>query len=70
MTTYKIKFKEGTLRIDFGEPAQNDRFVKDTAAHLGEIAQLGELSKGKLLRINGSVSIPVAFVLAHKLAHI
>ncbi len=70
MTTYKIEFKEEILGIDFGEPAQNDQLVKDTAAGLGEMAQLGELLGGKLFRINGPVSIPVAFVLAHQLAHI
>ncbi|MTJ09398.1 MULTISPECIES: CRISPR-associated protein Csx3 [unclassified Anabaena] len=70
MTTYNIEFKEGILRIKFGEPAQNDQIVRDAAARLEEMAESGELPGGQLLKINGPVSIPVAFVLAHKLAHI
>lgn len=70
MSTYKIELKDGILRINFGEPAQNDQIVKDAAARLEEMAQSGELAGGQLLKINGPVSIPVAFVLAHKLAHI
>jgi CRISPR-associated protein Csx3 len=70
MTTYKIELQEGILRINFGEPAQNDQIVKDAAKRLEEMARSGELAGGQLLKINGPVSIPVSFVLAHKLAHI
>ncbi|MBD2203837.1 CRISPR-associated protein Csx3 [Calothrix sp. FACHB-1219] len=70
MTTYKINFQDGVLRVNFGEPAQNDQIVKDAAARLEEMANAGELQGGSLLKINGPISIPVAFVLAHKLAHI
>jgi CRISPR-associated protein Csx3 len=70
VTTYNIELQAGILRIKFGEPAQNDQIVKDAAARLEEMAQSGELAGGELLKINGPVSIPVAFVLAHKLAHI
>ena len=70
MTTYKIEFRDEILRVSFGEPAQNDQIVKDAAARLEEMATSGELTGGQLLKINGPISIPVAFVLAHKLAHI
>ncbi|MBD2629623.1 CRISPR-associated protein Csx3 [Trichormus variabilis] len=70
MTTYNIELKDDILRLSFGEPAQNDQIVKDAAAKLEQMAQSGELAGGQLLKINGPVSIPVAFVLAHKLAHI
>ncbi len=70
MTTYNIELQAGILRIKFGEPAQNNQIVKDAATRLEEMAQSGELAGGQLLKINGPVSIPVAFVLAHKLAHI
>ena len=70
MTTYKIELKEGILRIRFGEPAQNDQIVRDAAARLEQMSASGELAGGPLLKINGPISIPVAFVLAHKLAHI
>ena len=70
MTTYNIELKNDILRLSFGEPAQNDQIVQDAATKLEQMAQSGEISGGQLLRINGPVSIPVAFVLAHKLAHI
>ena len=70
MTTYNIEFKDDILRLSFGEPAQNDQIVKDAATKLEQMAQSEEVTGGQLLRINGPVSIPVAFVLAHKLAHI
>ena len=70
METYKIELKDGILRVNFGQPAQNDQIVRDAAARLEEMATLGELTGGPLLKINGPISIPVAFVLAHKLAHI
>jgi len=70
MTTYNIELKNDILQVRFGEPAQNDQIVKDAAAKLEQMAQSGELTGGQLLRINGPVSIPVAFVLAHKLAHL
>ncbi|MEA5554959.1 CRISPR-associated protein Csx3 [Nodularia spumigena] len=70
MTTYNIEFKEGILRVRFGETAQNDQIVKDAAARLEEMTTSGELTGGQLLKINGPISIPVAFVLAHKLSHI
>lgn len=70
MTTYNIELKEDTLHISFGEPAQNDQIVKDAAARLEEMTKSGELHGGQLLKINGPVSIPVAFVLAHRLSHL
>jgi CRISPR-associated protein Csx3 len=70
MTTYKIELKDDILRISFGEPAQNDQIVKDAAARLEEMVTSGELPGGSLIKINGPVSIPVAFVIAHKVAHL
>jgi CRISPR-associated protein Csx3 len=70
MTTYNIELKEDILQINFGEPAQNDQIVKDAAARLEEMARSGELKGGQLLKINGPASLPVAFVLAHKVCHI
>ncbi len=70
MATYKINLKEDILQVSFGEPAENSQIVQDAAARLQEMANSGELTGGKLIKVNGPTSIPVAFVLAHKLAHI
>ncbi|MBD2138099.1 CRISPR-associated protein Csx3 [Anabaena sp. FACHB-1237] len=69
MSSYNIDLQDGILRVKFGEPAQNDQIVKDAAARLEELYQAGQLH-GELLKINGPTSIPVAFVIAHKLAHL
>lgn len=70
MTTYNIELDGERLNIGFAEPAQNDQIVRDTAARLDEMQQSGELKGGQLLKINGPASLPVAFVLAHKVAHL
>jgi CRISPR-associated protein Csx3 len=69
MSSYNIDLQDGILSIKFAEPAQNDQIVKDAAARLQEMSETGEL-RGQLLKINGLISVPVAFVLAHKLAHL
>lgn len=51
------------LNVEFGIPASNDLIVKFVVANAPEIM-------GKVLLINGSASLPVAMVLAHKYAHL
>jgi CRISPR-associated protein Csx3 len=70
METYNISFAEGVLKIAFGAPASNDQIVKDAEMRLGEMIASGELSGGAVIRVNGRGSLPVAMVLAHKLAHL
>jgi CRISPR-associated protein Csx3 len=70
MTTYNIHLEGEVMKIGFNEPAQNDQIVRDAATRLEEMTKLGELSGGPLLKINGPASLPVACVIAHKVAHI
>lgn len=70
MSTYNIALNEGTLKIGFGSPAQNDQIVKDAETRLGEMVTNGELMGGDLIRVNGPASLPAAMVLAHKLGHL
>ncbi|KST68542.1 CRISPR-associated protein Csx3 [Mastigocoleus testarum] len=70
MSTYSIELQDETLQVNFGEAAQNDDIVKDAAKILEKMTSLGEMTGGQLLKINGPISIPVAFVLAHKVSHI
>lgn len=44
--------------------------MRDAAARLEEMTNSGELSGGKLIKINRPPALPVAFVLAHKVAHL
>ena len=53
------------LRVGFGdEPASNDAIVVAVEERLAQLS-LG----GKLCLISGPASLPVAFVLAHRLVH-
>ncbi len=70
MTTYTIDIVDQVLKIGFGEPAQNDQIVQDATTRLDELVSSGELAGGSLLKINGPASLPVAFVIAHKVAHL
>jgi len=70
MSTYNIALTEGTLKIGFGSPAQNDQIVKDAEVRLNEMVAAGELAGGEVIKVNGPASLPVAMVLAHKLAHL
>jgi CRISPR-associated protein Csx3 len=70
MTTYNIELDGELLNVGFANPAQNDQIVRDAAARLDEMAEFGELKGGQLLKINGPASLPVACVLAHKVAHL
>jgi CRISPR-associated protein Csx3 len=70
MTTYKIELQGEVLKIGFGEAAQNDQIVREAAARLAEISNSGELSGGRLIKINGPASVPVACVLVHQVSHL
>ena len=70
MATYRIEREGDILRVTFGERAQNDQIVKDATARLEEMYSNGDLDGGGLLKVNGPASLPVAMVLAHKLAHL
>ena len=70
MEAYQIERDGDILRVAFGERAQNDQIVIDATARLDEMYSNGELDGGGLLKVNGPASLPVAMVLAHKLAHL
>lgn len=55
-----------TLKLSFGpEQGQNDRIVKDAVAALETL----NLEGGKLVKLNGPASLPVAVAIAHAVAH-
>jgi CRISPR-associated protein Csx3 len=67
MATYKVSLSAETLSIGFGdEPAGNDRIVRDVIDLLDAVRFPG----GSLLKIDGPASLPVAFAIAHKVAHL
>lgn len=70
MTTYTIELLNDVLKIGFAEPAQNNQIVQDAALRLDQLIAAGTLAGGALLKVNGPASLPVAFVIAHKVAHL
>jgi CRISPR-associated protein Csx3 len=74
MATYLITIETTDrgllLRGKFGDPAQNDQIVQDADAAMTALLEADMLPGGTLLCINGPMSIPVAFVIAHRVAHL
>jgi CRISPR-associated protein Csx3 len=70
MNAYKIEKSGDVLKIGFGSPAQNDEIVRDAVARLDEMTKAGELTGGKLIKINGPASLPVAVAIAHGVSHL
>lgn len=65
-STYNIAQEGDVLRLSFGAPAQNDMIVRDAVAAVKEL----NLTGGKLVKLNGPASLPVACALAHELGHL
>lgn len=70
MSFYNINLTDNTLKIGFGEPAQNDQIVRDAKAKLYEMVNDGTLAGGELIKLNGPASLPVAVAIAHAVAHL
>jgi CRISPR-associated protein Csx3 len=70
MSTYKIEMVGDTLMTGFGIPAQNDQIVLDVAAILKEMIDNRQIPGGKLLKVFGQQSIPVAYTICHSVAHL
>lgn len=76
MAAYNIEMEKGAgpcsadlYRVAFGDPAQNDKIVRDAQAALDEIVK-SENPGGELALVNGPASLPVAVTLAHGLGHL
>jgi len=70
VAAYNITLDGDTLRIAFGDPASNDRVVRDAVLRLSQMRENGELRGGPMLKINGPASLPVAVAIAHGVSHL
>ncbi len=71
MTSYRAELIDqsdgvATVRLAFGEPAQNDRIVQDA---IQAIAAL-KLEGAKGIKLNGPCSLPAAIAIGHAVAHL
>ncbi len=70
MTTYHISLEDDVLKVGFGQDANGDQIIKDAAARLDEMMALGEITGGKLLKVDGPGSVAVSYLIAHKISHL
>jgi CRISPR-associated protein Csx3 len=64
--TYKVSLEGDVLKLSFGTPAQNDQIVKDAVEAVRDLG----LEGGKIIKLNGPASLPVAIALSHEVGHI
>lgn len=64
---YSIALNDDILTLGFGSPAQNNEIVPFVAR---ELKKMKVLKGGKVLKINGPASLPVAVVIAHHVGHL
>lgn len=72
MTSYNIEIENDILQVRFDRDRHftGDRIVRDAEQRLEELIDSGALTGGTLLKINGSMSLPVCYTIAHKLGHL
>ncbi len=72
MHSYQMTLEGEILHVGFNRnvPAQGDRIVKDTLEVLNQMIDSGEIPGGHRILIDGPQSVPVAYVLSHKLVHL
>ena len=72
MKKFLIALEDNVLKVGFNKdnPATGDLIVKDAETGLQELIDSGRLTGGDLLKINGRMSIPVSYTIAHTLGHL
>jgi CRISPR-associated protein Csx3 len=68
-----MKLEGDVLRVGFNRslPARGDRIVKDAVEQLEQMIAARELPGGEgVLKIDGPQSVPVAYAIGHRLAHL
>ncbi len=67
-----MTLKGEVLHVGFNRnvPAQGNRIAKEALELLNQMIDSGEIAGGKRILIDGPQSIPVAYVLSHKLVHL
>ena len=71
-SSYTINLKAGILQVSFDKdnPVTGDRIVKDAQTRIEELIVSKVLTGGDLLKIDGRMSLPVSYTIAHELGHL
>lgn len=69
--SFFVRWEGDVLRVEINNEVQvdGDQIVRDVKAQLQELINSGQLTGGKLLKINGRSTVLASFVLALELAH-
>ena len=72
MLSYLMKLQSDVLEVGFtkGLRASGEKVVMDALITIEQMQERGQLTGGKLLKIDGPQSIAVAYLIAHKIAHL
>ncbi len=70
MSVYHVDIYGDTLIVSFGEPANNDQIVIEVTAKIDRLISSNQIRGGKLLKITGRQSLPVAYAICHQVAHL
>lgn len=70
MSIYNVDICGDTLSVSFGEPANNDQIVVEVKAKIARLIEIGQIRGGRLLKITGRQSLPVAYTICHEVAHL
>lgn len=67
MATYNVVLEgSNLLKMSFGTPAQNDQIVRDAVTAVKAL----NLEGGKIMKLNGPASLPVAISIGHEIGHL
>jgi CRISPR-associated protein Csx3 len=72
MKYLEITIQKERLKVSINQnhPTTGDRLVMDADIRLEELIASGKLKGGELIKINGRTSLPVAYTILHKIAHL
>ena len=70
MSVYNVDIAGNILTVNFAEPADNDRIIIEALEKLDRLIETNQMRGGKLLKITGRQSVPVAYAIGHKVAHL
>lgn len=71
-SSFFVGVENNILLVDFNrlEQVGNDQLVKDASTGLNRLIETGELQGGELLKINGPISLPVSYIISHRVSHL
>ena len=72
ISSVTLNLERDTLYVSFNTEVitTGDRIIRDMIKELEKVISSGQIRGGKLLKINGRISVLASYIIAHKLAHL